>query len=72
MIGQPWFPVMEPKLQSCYQYVQNCTYWPVLGNFNDWSIVNFSNKATTQEDIYKICHVVIDGISDNISELAKT
>ena len=51
MLDQPWVTGMEPKLQSCYQYVQNCTYWPVLVKFNDWLIVSFSNKATTQEDI---------------------
>ena len=44
----------------------------MLGNFNDWSIVGFSNKATPQEDIDKICHMVLDGISDNITGLAKT
>ena len=62
---------MEPKLQSRYQSVRNCTYWPVLGKFNDWSILSFSTKATTQEDTDKIFHVVLDGISENMEESAK-
>ena len=44
----------------------------VIGRFNDWSIVILSNKATTQEDIDKIFHVVLYGISENMAELMKT
>ena len=36
--------------------------------FNNWKIIKFSHKETSSEDIEKIDQVLLNGISDNISE----
>ena len=41
----------------------------MLGFFNDWKIIQFTNKTTTNEDFDAVHKVVLDGISDNMSAL---
>ena len=61
MLNQPWAPGMSAQQQPCYQNVKYCTYWPVLGSFNNWNIIQLSHKATSSEVIEKIDQVVLDG-----------
>ena len=67
----------NPGLQVCqhrkplHQTVKDCTYWLVLGYFNNWNIIKLSNKATTSEEIDKIHQVVLDGINENMDALLK-
>ena len=50
----------------------DCTYWPVLGAFNNWNIMNFTNKGKCLEDFGDIHKGVLDGIGDNIASLLQT
>ena len=63
---------MPPHKQQRYQPFKNCTYWPVLGSFNNWNIIQFSLKEKSSEDIVKINQVVLHVISGNMSALVQT
>ena len=39
MLGKPWISGMPSDKQERYQPVTKCTYWPVLGSFNNWNII---------------------------------
>ena len=60
------------KKQARYQPVINFTYWPVLGPYNNWNIINITPKSITSEDFDDINLVVIDGISENMASLVKS
>ena len=51
MIDTSWSPGSTPHQQPRYQPITDCTYWPVLGSFNNCNIVQFSHKETYSEDI---------------------
>ena len=44
----------------------------MLGNSNNWNIIQFSYKVTSSEYIDKTNQVLLDVISENIAELAQT
>ena len=44
----------------------------MLGSFNNWNIIQLSQKAISTEGIDKIHQVVQDGISDNMATLVQT
>ena len=43
----------------------------MLGPFNKWNIIQFTNKATTNKDFDEVHKVVLDGISDNMPALVQ-
>ena len=43
----------------------------MLGSFNNWNIIQFNNKPTTNKDFDALHKVVIYGISDNMSALVQ-
>ena len=49
MIDQPWITGIIEQQQPRYQPVKECTYWPVLGSFNNWNILQLIYRATTSE-----------------------
>ena len=55
-----------------YKPVTNCTYFPVLGYFNNWNIIQLSSKSTSSDTFYEINQVVLDGISDNMASLVES
>ena len=57
------------KKQARYQNITNCTYWPVLGSYNNWNIIELTPKLTPFEAFNEIHQVVLDGISDNKASL---
>ena len=66
MLDQPWISVITSNKQARYQPVINCTYWPVLGSYNNWNITHLTQKSTSFEAFGEIHQVVLDGISDNM------
>ena len=44
----------------------------MLGSFNNFNIINFSQKESSSEEIGKIHQVVPDSISENMTELVQT
>ena len=71
-LDQPWIPGIPAEQQPCYQHIKYCTYWPVLGSFDNWNIIKLSHKGTSSEEVYKTHQVVLDRVSDNMSTLLKT
>ena len=72
MLDKPWVSVISSDKQDRYKPVTKCTYWPVLGAFNNWNIIQLSSKSTSSEKFDEIHQVVIDGISDNMASLVES
>ena len=68
MLDQPWMSGIPLKnkhsKQARYQSVTYCTYWLVLGSYNNWNIIHLTPKSTPFETFYEINQVVLDVISD--------
>ena len=69
MLDKPWISGIPSEKWERYQQVFKCTYWPVLGAFNNWNIIELSLKSTSAETFDEIHQVVLDGISDNMASL---
>ena len=69
MLVNPWEIGVELIYRPRYQPIKYCTYWPVLGSFVNWNIIQVSNKSTTYEYFDGVHKVVLDGISENMSSL---
>ena len=67
ILEKPWIYFIPSKKQARYQPVTHCSYWPVLGSFNNWNIIHMSTKTTPFEMFEDIHQVVLDGISDNMA-----
>ena len=65
MLYKPWVTGLLQNQQLHYQYVNDCTYWPVIGSFNNYNIITLSHKSTTSESIEEIHQVEIEGINNN-------
>ena len=55
-----------------YQPVTNCTYWPVLGSYNNWNIIELTPKSTPFEAFVEIHKVVLDRISENMASFVQS
>ena len=69
MLDKPWISGLPSEKQERYKPVTKCTYWALLGEFNNWNIIDFSSKSTSSENFDAIHQVVLDGISDNMASL---
>ena len=72
MSDKTWSLGVSHNDQHHYQIVLDCTYWPLLGSFNNWNIINFTNKGTSSENFDDINKIVLDGMSDNMYYLVQT
>ena len=39
MLDKPWISGISSDKEERYKPVTKCTYWPVLGAFNNWKII---------------------------------
>ena len=72
MLDKPCISDIPSKKKVCYQLVKNCTYWPVLGSYNNWNIIEIPPKLTSFEVFDEINQVVLDGISNNMASLVQS
>ena len=72
MLDKPWIHGIPSKKKARYQPVTNCTYWPVLGSYNNWNIIELTPKPITFEAFDDIHQVVLDRISENMASLVKS
>ena len=72
MMYKPWIYVIDSKKQARYQPVTNCIYWPFLGSYNNWNIIELTPKSTPFEAFDEIHKVVIDRISENMASLVQS
>ena len=71
MLEKPWICGIPSKKQARYQPVTNYTYWPVLGSYNNWNIIELSPKSVPFEAFDEIHKAVIDRISENTASLVQ-
>ena len=71
MLDKPSIFVIPLDTQERYKPVTKCTYWPVLGSFNNWNVINLSQKSISSDSYNEIHQVVLDGISDNMASLVE-
>ena len=72
ILDRPWISGISSDKQEHYKPVTKCTYWKVLGAFNNWNIIQFSSESTSSYTFDEIPQVVIDGISDNMSSFIES
>ena len=72
MLDKPWISGIPSDKQDRYKPVTKCTYWLVLGYFNNWNIIQLSSKSTSSNTFDEIHQVVLDGISDNMASLVES
>ena len=72
IIDKPWISDIQSTKSARYQPVTNCTYWPVLGPYNNWTIIEITPISITFEALDEIHQVVLDGISDNMASLIQS
>ena len=71
MLDKPWISGIPPDEKERYKPVTKCTYWPVLVSFNNWNIIQLSQKSTPSDAFDEIHQVVIDLISDKMASLVE-
>ena len=71
MPDQPWISGIQSTKQARYQPVINCTYFLVMGPYNNWNIIHLTPTSIPFEDFDEIHQVVIDGISENMASLVQ-
>ena len=49
MLYKPWIYGIPSDEHERYKPVTKCTYWPVLGNFNNCNIIQLSQKSTPSD-----------------------
>ena len=54
IIDKPWIPGIPSYKQEQYKPVTNCTYWPLIWSFNNWNIIQLSQKSTSSNTFYEI------------------
>ena len=72
MLYKPWIPGISSDKKDRYKPVTKITYWPVLGAFNNWNIIQLSSKSTSSDTFDEIHQVVLDRISDNMSSFVES
>ena len=72
MLYKPWISGIPPDEQERYKPVTKCSYWPLLGSFNNWNIIVLSQKSTSSDAFHEIHQVVLDKISDNMASLVES
>ena len=70
-MDNPWAYKVYPNKQPCYQPVVDCTYWHVLGSFNNSNIIQSINKPTSIQYFDTVPKVLIDGITDSMASLVQ-
>ena len=71
MLDKPKSYKVNPNKHPHCKPVVDYTYWHVLGSFDNWNIIQFTNKTTSIEDFDAVHKVVIDGISENMASLVQ-
>ena len=66
----PWDPKLShASKQPRYQSAQECVYQSILGSFNDWIIMPFQNKSTSEETFEEVHKIVLNGMTESKAEL---
>ena len=72
MLDNHWISGISSEKKERYKPVTKCTYWPVLGSFKNWNIIQLSPKSTPSDTFDEINQDVLDGISNNMALLVES
>ena len=72
MLDKPWIYGIPSKKQARYQRATICNYWPVMGSYNNWNIIELTPKSTSFDEFDEIYKDIIDGISENTDSLVQS
>ena len=72
ILDKPWISGIPSDEQERYKPVPKCTYWPVLGSFNNCNIIQLPQKSPPSNSFDEIHQVVLDGIRDNMASLVES
>ena len=72
MLDKSWISGIPSEKQERYKPLTKCTYWPVLGELNNWNIIELSSKSTPSYTFDEINQAVLDSISDNMASLSES
>ena len=72
MLDKSWISSISSYKKERYKPVTKCTYWTVLGAFNNWNIIQLSSKSTSSDTCDEISQVVLDVIIDNMASLVES
>ena len=59
MLDKPWISGIYLDKQERYTPVTKCTYWSVLGSFNNWNMIQLSSKSTLSETFEKFTRLFL-------------
>ena len=71
MVDKPWISRIPSKKQALYQPITNCTYWPIMGSYNNWTIIELTPRSTPFQAFDEIHKDVLDRISENTASLVQ-
>ena len=71
MLDKHWISGIPSDEHERYKPTTKCSYWSVLGSFNNCNIIQLSQKSTPYDVFDEIHQVVLDGISDNMESLVE-
>ena len=72
MLDKTWISGISSDKQESYKPATKCTYWALLGSFNNWNIISLSPKSTSSDTFDEIHQVFLDLISDNMASLVES
>ena len=49
-MGIPWYKYLVPKCQPRHYAVKKYKYYPILGKYKDWVIIDFIEKGKYEEE----------------------
>ena len=71
MLDKPWIYGILSKKHSHYQPVINFTYWPVMGSYKNWNIIELTPKSTPFEEFEAINKVFLDRIIEKMASFVQ-
>ena len=72
ILDKLWISGTPSEKQERYKPVTKCTYWTLLGSFNNWIMIQLSQKSNSSDTFDEIHQFFIDGMSGNMSSLVKS
>ena len=72
MLDKPWICGIPSRKHARYQPVTNCTYWPAIGSYNNWSTIDITPNSKPFKAFDEIRKFFIDGISENMASLVQS